>query len=92
MLHLLWMAIFGLIIGALAKLVMPGKDSGGIWITMLLGVAGSLLATYVLRAMGHYDETQSAGWIASFVGAFILLGIYHLIRRAKGVLNSQLVS
>src|SRR5215472_19232639 len=75
MLHLLWMAIFGLIIGALAKLVMPGKDPGGIWITMLLGIAGSLLATYVLRAVGHYDETQSAGWIASFVGAFVLLGI-----------------
>jgi uncharacterized membrane protein YeaQ/YmgE (transglycosylase-associated protein family) len=83
MLHLLWMAIFGLIIGVLAKLVMPGKDPGGIWITMLLGIAGSLLATWVLRAVGHYDETQSAGWIASFVGAFVLLGIYHLIRRAR---------
>ena len=48
MLHLLWMAIFGLIIGALAKLAMPGKDPGGIWITMALGIAGSLLATFVL--------------------------------------------
>lgn len=81
MMHLLWMAIFGLIIGALAKLVMPGKDPGGIFITMLLGVAGSVLATFVLRAVGHYDETQSAGWIASFVGAFVLLLIYRL---AKG--------
>ena len=81
MLHLLWMAIFGLIIGALAKLVMPGKDAGGIWVTMALGIAGSLLATFVLRAMGHYDETQSAGWIASFVGAFILLLIYRLVKR-----------
>ena len=83
MLHLLWLAIFGLIIGALAKLVMPGKDPGGIWITMLLGIAGSLLATWVLRAVGHYQEGQSAGWIASFIGAFVLLGIYHLIRRAR---------
>ncbi len=83
MLHLLWMAIFGLIIGALAKLVMPGKDPGGIWITMLLGIAGSLLAPTYCGPMGHYDETQSAGWIASFIGAFILLGIYHLIRRAR---------
>ena len=81
MLHLLWMAIFGLIIGALAKLAMPGKDPGGIFVTMGLGIAGSLLATFVLRAVGHYDETQSAGWIASFVGAFILLLIYRLVKR-----------
>ena len=80
MLHLIWMAIFGLIIGALAKLVMPGRDPGGIWITMLLGVAGSLLATFLLRAMGHYDETQSAGWIASFVGAIILLLVYRMVK------------
>jgi uncharacterized membrane protein YeaQ/YmgE (transglycosylase-associated protein family) len=83
MLHLLWMAIFGLIIGALAKLAMPGKDPGGIWVTMGLGIAGSLLATFVLRAVGHYDETQSAGWIASFVGAFVLLLIYRLIKGRK---------
>ena len=83
MLHLLWMAIFGLIIGALAKFAMPGKDPGGIWITMGLGIAGSLLATYILRAVGHYEEGQSAGWIASFVGAFVLLGIYHLYKRMK---------
>ena len=81
MLHLLWMAIFGLIIGALAKLVMPGKDPGGIWVTMALGIAGSLLATFILRAVGHYDETQSAGWIASFFGAFILLLIYRMFKR-----------
>ena len=80
MLHWIWMAIFGLVIGALAKLVMPGKDPGGIWITMLLGVAGSLLATFVLRAVGHYDEGQSAGWIASFLGAIILLVIYRMVK------------
>jgi len=76
-------AIFGLVIGALAKLVMPGKDPGGIWITMLLGVAGSLLATWFLTFVGHYEEGQSAGWIASFVGAIVLLAIYHFIRRAR---------
>lgn len=74
-------AIFGLIIGALAKLVMPGKDPGGIWITMLLGIAGSLLATWFLTMIGHYQEGESAGWIASFVGAFILLAIYHFFKR-----------
>jgi len=74
-------AIFGLIIGALAKLVMPGKDPGGIWITMLLGVAGSLLATWFLQLVGHYEEGQTAGWIASFVGAIVLLAIYHFFKR-----------
>jgi len=73
--------IFGLIIGALAKLVMPGKDPGGIWVTMLIGIAGSLLATWFLTLVGHYEEGQSAGWIASFVGAIVLLAIYHLIRK-----------
>ena len=74
-------AIFGLIIGALAKLVMPGKEPGGIWITMLLGIAGSLLATWFLQFVGHYEEGQTAGWIASFVGAIVLLAIYNFIKR-----------
>jgi len=80
MLHLLWLAIFGLIIGALAKLVMPGKDPGGIWITMLLGIAGSVLAGWVLRLVGWYQEGQTAGWIASFVGAVVLLWIYRMFK------------
>jgi uncharacterized membrane protein YeaQ/YmgE (transglycosylase-associated protein family) len=74
-------AIFGLIIGALAKLVMPGKDPGGIWITMLLGMAGAVLSTWFLQMVGHYEEGQTAGWIASFVGAIVLLAIYHFIKR-----------
>lgn len=73
-------AIFGLIIGALAKLVMPGKDPGGIWITMLLGLAGSLIASWLGRAVGWYQEGQSAGWIASFVGAVVLLLIYRMFK------------
>ena len=73
--------IFGLIIGALAKLVMPGGAPGGVWITMLLGVAGSLLASWFLQFVGHYEEGQTAGWIASFVGAIVLLAIYHFFRR-----------
>ena len=82
MLHWLWMAIIGLIIGALAKLIMPGKDAGGIFITMLLGIAGSLLAGWLGRAIGHNQEGQPAGFIASIVGALILLGIYRLVKRA----------
>jgi len=74
-------AIFGLIIGALAKLVMPGKNPGGFWITMLLGMAGSVIATWILQGVGHYQGNESAGWIASFFGAILLLVIYRFIRK-----------
>jgi uncharacterized membrane protein YeaQ/YmgE (transglycosylase-associated protein family) len=82
MLHWLWMAIIGLIIGALAKFIMPGKDPGGIFVTMLLGIAGALVAGWLGRAIGWYQEGQSAGFIASIVGAIILLGIYRMVKRA----------
>jgi uncharacterized membrane protein YeaQ/YmgE (transglycosylase-associated protein family) len=81
MFHLLWVALIGLIIGAVAKFLMPGRDPGGIWITMLLGVAGSFLATYLGQAIGWYQPGQSAGFIMSVIGALILLFIYHLFRR-----------
>jgi uncharacterized membrane protein YeaQ/YmgE (transglycosylase-associated protein family) len=77
--HLLWMLIVGLIVGALAKLVMPGNDPGGIVVTMLLGVAGSVIAGLIGRAVGWYSEGQPAGFIASIIGAVVLLGIYRLI-------------
>jgi uncharacterized membrane protein YeaQ/YmgE (transglycosylase-associated protein family) len=80
MFHLLWEAIIGLIVGALAKFIMPGKDPGGIFITMLIGVAGALLATFVGSKVGLYQEGQSAGFIMSVVGAIILLAIYRLFR------------
>lgn len=78
--HYLWVAIVGLIVGALAKLIMPGKDPGGIIVTMLLGVAGSFLATFVGRMMGFYQEGQ-AGFFMSLIGALALLIIYRLFRR-----------
>ncbi len=81
MLHYLWVAIIGLVVGALAKLIMPGKDPGGIWITMLLGIAGSFLGTWVGRLIGWYQEGQSAGFIMSLIGALILLAIYHFYKR-----------
>ena len=77
--HILWMLIIGLVIGALAKLIMPGKDPGGIIVTMLIGVAGSIIAGFIGRAAGWYAEGQSAGFIASILGALILLGVYRLI-------------
>lgn len=81
MLHYLWVAIIGLVVGALAKLIMPGKDPGGIWITMLLGIAGSFLGTWVGRLIGWYQEGETAGFIMSLIGALILLAIYHFYRR-----------
>lgn len=80
MLHFLWEAIIGLIVGAVAKLIMPGKNPGGVWITMAIGVAGSLLASFIGRAVGWYAPGQSAGFIMSVIGAMILLGIYHLVK------------
>jgi uncharacterized membrane protein YeaQ/YmgE (transglycosylase-associated protein family) len=76
--HLLWALIIGLVIGALAKLVMPGKDGGGILITMLLGVAGSIVANLIGHAAGWYRAEEGAGLVASVVGAVLLLGVYRL--------------
>lgn len=74
--------IVGLIAGALAKLVMPGRDPGGILITMLLGVAGAILANLLGSAVGWYDDPgEGPGIIASAVGAFLLLAIYRMARR-----------
>lgn len=77
------MLIIGLVVGALAKLVMPGKDPGGIFVTMLLGIAGSFLAGLIGRGVGWYAHGQSAGFIASVVGAIIILAIYRLIVRRR---------
>lgn len=83
MLHILYMCLIGLIAGALAKLIMPGKDPGGIFITMLLGIAGSLVAGYLGRAMGWYTEGQGAGLIMSVIGAILLLAIYRIFKKGK---------
>lgn len=77
----LWVVLIGLIVGAVAKLIMPGRDPGGILMTILLGIGGSLVATWVGRAMGLYASGQSAGFIMSVIGAIILLAIYHMARR-----------
>jgi uncharacterized membrane protein YeaQ/YmgE (transglycosylase-associated protein family) len=71
--------LFGLVVGALAKLVMPGKDPGGIIVTILLGIAGALLGGFLGRSLGIMGEGQEAGWIAAFIGAILLLLIYRLV-------------
>lgn len=83
--HFIWMLIVGLIVGALAKLLVPGRDPGGIIVTMLIGLAGSFIAGVIGRALGWYAQGQNAGFIASVIGAIVLLAIYHvLVRRGDG--------
>ena len=77
-----WIVI-GLLAGGIAKLLMPGKDPGGCIITILLGVAGALLAGFIGKSVGWYDQNEAAGFIAAIVGAFILLFIYRLIARRR---------
>ena len=68
--------IFGLIVGAIAKLLMPGRDPGGIIVTMLLGIAGAVMAGYLGRAMGWYGPEEPAGFLMATLGAIVLLFIY----------------
>jgi len=75
--------LVGLIVGAIAKLLMPGKDPGGFIVTILLGIAGALIASYVGQALGWYTPGQPAGWIMSIVGAMILLLLYRLFFKRK---------
>ncbi len=77
-----WIVI-GFIAGGIAKLLMPGKDPGGCLITILLGIAGALLAGFIGKSIGWYNEGEAAGFIAAIVGAFIILLIYRLVMRRR---------
>ncbi|HXE81513.1 MAG TPA: GlsB/YeaQ/YmgE family stress response membrane protein [Vicinamibacterales bacterium] len=78
MITILGWILFGLIVGAIAKLLMPGRDPGGFIITILLGIAGALLGGFLGRALGWYDEGEAAGFLMSLVGAIVLLAIYRM--------------
>jgi len=80
MFHLIWLIIFGAIVGAVAKLLMPGKDPGGFWITAAIGIAGSLIGSFLGRALGLYREGQSAGFIMATLGAILLLFLYRALK------------
>jgi uncharacterized membrane protein YeaQ/YmgE (transglycosylase-associated protein family) len=71
--------VSGLIVGVIAKLLMPGRDPGGFIITILLGIAGMFLGKYIGQAAGWYKPDQPAGWIVSILGALVLLVLYHLL-------------
>jgi uncharacterized membrane protein YeaQ/YmgE (transglycosylase-associated protein family) len=82
---ILWTLIIGLVVGAIAKLIMPGRDPGGIIVTMLIGVAGALLAGFLGRALGWYSEPGTGpGIIASIIGALVLLFLYRLFTGRRG--------
>jgi uncharacterized membrane protein YeaQ/YmgE (transglycosylase-associated protein family) len=87
MLDIIGTLIIGLIVGALAKLIVPGKEPGGCFLTMAIGVAGSFIAFYIERALGWRfgppGSLQPVGFLPSLAGAIILLLIYHLIRRRR---------
>jgi uncharacterized membrane protein YeaQ/YmgE (transglycosylase-associated protein family) len=83
MFHLIGTIIFGLIVGVVAKLLMPGKDPGGFFITAIIGIVGSLIGGFLGRALGLYGESDSAGFIMSVIGAMVLLFIYHLAVRKR---------
>ena len=77
--------LFGLIVGALAKLVMPGRDPGGFIVTILLGIAGALLGGFLGQAMGLYREGEAAGFLMSLAGAVVLLALYRVMVRRRAV-------
>jgi uncharacterized membrane protein YeaQ/YmgE (transglycosylase-associated protein family) len=82
--HLLWSLIVGLVVGVIAKAIHPGKDPGGIVVTMLIGIVGSLLAGFLGRALGVYHEGDAGpGIIASVIGAVVLLVIYRAVSRRR---------
>jgi uncharacterized membrane protein YeaQ/YmgE (transglycosylase-associated protein family) len=76
---IIWTLVIGLLIGAVAKLLMPGRDPGGCLITMLIGIAGAYVASYLGQKLGWYQEGQPVGFLASVIGAMLLLLLYRLI-------------
>ena len=76
---IIWAIIIGFIVGIVAKFLMPGRDGGGFFVTALLGIIGAVVATFLGRAMGLYGANESAGFIASVIGAIIVLFVYHLV-------------
>ena len=81
--HIVWTILIGFVAGAVAKLLMPGKDPGGFILTTLLGIGGAVVATSLGRLLGWYKEGASAGFIAAVIGAFLILAVYRLIRSKK---------
>ena len=82
---ILWILLIGLVVGLIAKALMPGRDPGGFIITALIGVAGAFVAHMLGRALGWYTEGQAAGFIASVIGAILLLAVYRMVLGRKSI-------
>lgn len=82
---IIWTILIGFVVGMLAKMLTPGRDPSGFFITAIIGIAGSLLATYGGQALGLYSAGEPAGFLGSLVGAVILLVLYHFIARKSSV-------
>ena len=80
---IIWTILIGFIVGVVAKFLMPGRDPAGFFITAIIGIVGSIIATYLGRSMGFYQVGQSAGFIAAVIGAIILLLIYRMVTGRK---------
>jgi uncharacterized membrane protein YeaQ/YmgE (transglycosylase-associated protein family) len=83
--YIIFTIIIGLVVGIVAKLLMPGRDPGGFIITTLLGIAGAFVARFIGEKLGWYGPSDAVGFIASVVGAMILLLIYRLVFRRKAI-------
>ncbi|NCT67395.1 MAG: GlsB/YeaQ/YmgE family stress response membrane protein [Rhodanobacteraceae bacterium] len=73
--------LIGLVVGVIARFLMPGRQPGGVIVTALLGIVGSLVATWLGQTVGWYQAGQTAGWIGSVIGAIVVLAAWHAIRR-----------
>lgn len=82
--HIIGMILIGLVVGIVAKLLLPGRDPGGFIVTAILGIAGALLAHFIGTRLDWYTEQEPAGFIASVVGAILILLIYRLLFRRRG--------
>lgn len=82
--HIIWMIIIGFVAGVIAKWVLPGKNPGGYVTTTLLGIAGAVVMTFLGRLVGWYQEGETGGFIASIIGAILLLAAYHYYLKKKG--------
>jgi len=77
--------LFGLVVGIIAKLLMPGRDPGGFIITILLGIAGAMMGGFIGRALGFYGEGEPAGFFMAVLGSILLLVLYRLVARPRAV-------
>ncbi|HTP99843.1 MAG TPA: GlsB/YeaQ/YmgE family stress response membrane protein [Casimicrobiaceae bacterium] len=81
--HWVWTILIGFVAGLIAKALTPGGGPSGFWLTAILGIAGALTATFIGQLLGWYPEGHPAGFIASVIGAIVLLVVYHLVARSK---------